>query len=165
MKHRVLTGFLTLAVLLGVSMGLAGIALANHWTPFGTPTENLGWGSDCRYDMLQLIYYENNTASSVNLEKSGHWVRPTGSCDVVSVTAEVIEGDSSTVQGAYNLYDPITYPSSWTAWWDLGEATYYKHGDSVSSFTTAGPSGYDGQQVGWQVIFWPSGSIGYDSLN
>ena len=140
--------------------------MASHWTPHGTATENLGWGS-CRFDTLQLVYYTNNTSTSVALEKAGQWVRPSSSyCDVVSGTVQVTQGDGSVpTWRKLTFANPVSHPSSWTAWWNQGQSTYYKYGQAVISSTTAGPGSPDAQQAGWNVIFWPSGSIEDETLN
>ena len=169
MRYQVLAGVLALAAIFGISVGLAGVTAAPptvQGTPHGTPVATLGWG-DCKFKTLQLVYYDNNTSASVDLDRAGQWTRPTSDyCDIKSGEMQVIQGDGSvpTWLKAY-FPKPVSYPSSWTARWDQGGETYYKYDEAAISYTTAGPGSPDSLQAGWRLIFRPSGRITDDSLN
>ena len=94
MNRRVLFVFLIPILLVGVSLSSIGVAVASHWTPHGTPIFDAGWAG-CRFDTLQLVYYTNNTSTSVALEKAGQWISPTGSCDINAGEMKVIDGNGN----------------------------------------------------------------------
>ena len=126
----------------------------------------MGWNF-CHFSTLQLVYYDNNTSESVDLDRAGQYVRPTSDeCEIRSGEMEVTQGDGTvpTWQRTY-FPEPVVYPSSYTQWWDQHEETYYKYDEGVTSYTAAGPGAPDAYIAGWQVIFWPNGDITDDELN
>ena len=167
MKYQALAGIVASAVLFAVLVGSVVVAAAlPNWTPHGTPTATLGWGS-CKFESFQLVYYENNTSDSVDLDEAGNWVKPTSdACDIKSGRMQVIQGDGTVPTWRWAYFpEPVSYPSSYTQWWDQGEGTYQKYDEAVLSYTTAGPGSPESIMAGWRVIFWEDGDITDDSLN
>ena len=109
----------------------------------------------------------DNTPESVDLERAGQWIKPTSDyCDITNVQMQVIEGDGDVPTWRKSYFpEPVSYPSSYTAWWNQSEMTYYKYDQAVLSFTTAGPGSTESAKAGWSVIFWPIGNITDGTLN
>lgn len=165
MKSRLLLGIAALVVVAGISAGIVGHAAANSWTPYGTRIATVGW-PNCQFKTLQLTYYDNDNSESVDLQRTGQWVKPTSNaCSVVSARLTVVEGDEDSEWVKIKLDNEVEYPDSYTIWWDLGEVTYYKHDKVVSVTTSAGPGSADAQLAGWMTWFLPSGSITSEALS
>ena len=165
MNRRKVLVVLVPALVVSVILSTLGVALASHWTSHGTPIREHVPSSSCKFKSLQLIYYDNNTSSSVDLEKTGQWIHNTGSCDVDAAGAYVEEGygnraidfDFLNLVGA----DPIEPTETATLWWDLQEDTYDKSDPNnwVLSTVKAGTEGRSGAQKGWYIFFEEDGTI------
>ncbi len=155
MKRRTLLILTILAVTAALSW--SPTALASGWTPYSTSLANLGgWGSNCTFDTFQLIYYKNNTSSSVTLKKTGQYIYPTGACSIVGGRMYVEEGSGEypTTRSA-DFPEPVDPGDSYTAWWNQGEYAYQKNATFyyVDSVASAGPWGQGGATAGHAIYF------------
>ena len=163
MKRRTLLILTILAVTAALSWSVT--VLASGWTPYATPLADVGWGSNCRFDTFQLLYYKNNTSSSVTLQKTGQYIYPTASCSITGGAMYVEEGSGVIpTHMRANFPEPVDPGDSWTAWWNQGEYAYDKEGhlSHVQSGAHAGQYGHSGILAGHSVFFLTNGTIEFD---